>query len=188
MDEDKEWVSQVLQGNKQAYAHLINKYKDKVYAILFRMVHQPQDAQDLTQECFIKAYNYLRSYDPTRNFSSWLYRIAINHCIDAKRFKLKKHQNIVEIDENLLSDGKSPESIYLKKEFASELRFLIDRLPEMYRIVLLLRYVDDLSYQEMSEILEVPVSSIQVRLHRAKQKLRQYFDTTRKGGKLHEMY
>jgi len=115
MHEDQEWVNQVLNGNKQAYAHLIHKYKDRIYAFLLRMVRHPQDAQDLTQECFIKAYRYLHSYDPQRSLPSWLYRIAVNLYVDAKPAS-QRQQNLLEVDELMLMDDHSPETIYLKYE------------------------------------------------------------------------
>ncbi|NGQ96803.1 sigma-70 family RNA polymerase sigma factor [Brevibacillus sp. SYP-B805] len=188
MDEDKEWVADVLRGNKQAYAHLINKYKNKIYAVLLRMVHHPQDAQDLTQECFIKAYHYLHSYDTSRSFSGWLYRIAVNLCIDTLRKQSRYPAVEGELDESAIADQQSPESVYLKKESASEVHGLIQELPETYRIVLLLRYMDDLTYQEISDILNLPLHTVQVRLHRAKQKLREHFLNVKKGGQLHEMF
>jgi RNA polymerase sigma factor (sigma-70 family) len=188
MDEDKEWVSQVLQGNKQAYAHLIDKYKNKIYAVLLRMVHHPQDAQDLTQECFIKAYKYLHSYDSTGTFSAWLYRIAVNLCLDTLRKQARTPAIQAETDERAITDHKSPETVYLQKESASEVHDLIRELPESYRIVLLLRYINDLSYKEISDVLDLPLHTVQVRLHRAKQKLREHFLSMWKGEKMHEMF
>ncbi|MGG3886984.1 RNA polymerase sigma factor [Brevibacillus panacihumi] len=186
MHEDQEWVNQVLNGNKQAYAHLIHKYKDRIYALLLRMVRHPQDAQDLTQECFIKAYRYLHSYDSQRSLASWLYRIAVNLYVDAKPASQRK-QNLLEVDEQMLMDDHSPETIYLKYEDLEELRYQIERLPETYRIVLTLRYLEDLTYQEMSEILDISIPTLQVRLHRAKQKLRERFQPAKEGGTLREM-
>ncbi|WP_183187489.1 RNA polymerase sigma factor [Brevibacillus panacihumi] len=186
MHEDQEWVNQVLNGNKQAYAHLIHKYKDRIYAFLLRMVRHPQDAQDLTQECFIKAYRYLHSYDPQRSLPSWLYRIAVNLYVDAKPAS-QRQQNLLEVDELMLMDDHSPETIYLKYEDLEELRYQIERLPETYRIVLTLRYLEDLTYQEMSEILDISIPTLQVRLHRAKQKLRELFQPKKEGGTLREM-
>lgn len=187
MDDDKECVSQVLQGNKQAYGYLIDKYRDKVHAIMIRMLNQSQDAQDLTQECFIKAYNSLHSFDSERKFSSWLYRIAVNLCITNQQTKQRQPYLYGDLELVSLPDTPSPECMYLKKEFATELHFLIDRLPESYKIVLLLRYVDDLTYQEMSQVLDIPVNLVQVRLYRARQKLREYFSKTKEGGELHEV-
>lgn len=188
MEEDQQWVYLALNGNTQAYAQLIAKYKNKVYAIVYRMVHQTQDAQDITQEFFIKAYQYLYSYDSSRKFSSWLYRIAINHCLKVKeRNKHKQADPYAHQEDVSLPNPVHPETIYLKKESANELRHLIDQLPEMYKMILLLRYIHDLSYQEMSDLLDIRLNTVQVRLHRAKQKLRELYQQTEKGGAYREV-
>ncbi|MGG3885638.1 RNA polymerase sigma factor [Brevibacillus panacihumi] len=188
MEEDQQWVSLALNGNTQAYAQLIAKYKNKVYAIVYRMVHQTQDAQDITQECFIKAYQYLYSYDSSRKFSSWLYRIAINHCLKVKeRNKHKQADPYAHLEDVSLPNPVHPETIYLKKESANELRHLINQLPDMYKMILLLRYIHELSYQEMSDLLDIPLNTVQVRLHRAKQKLRELYQQAEKGGAYREV-
>ena len=99
MQEETQWVQEVLAGNKQSYAQIINKYKNPLYATILRMTKNPHDAQDLVQEAFIKVYQQLGKYDETGSFSSWMYRVAINHCMDEfrkKRYKMKQ----VEIDES----------------------------------------------------------------------------------------
>ncbi|WNC16092.1 sigma-70 family RNA polymerase sigma factor [Brevibacillus brevis] len=187
MQEDQEWVSQVLGGDKQAYAHLIRKYKNRVYALFLRMVQRPQDAQDLTQECFLKAYRYLHSYDTQRGFAPWLYRIAINLYVDSKTAKQRQQDLVAFDDETMPTDEANPETIYLMGENWEELQKQIDRLPQQYRLVLTLRYLEELTYQEISEILDISVATAQVRLHRAKQKLREYCQPVKKGGGLREM-
>ncbi len=87
MEEEQLWIQQVLAGDKQAYAHIINKYKNQLYATILRMTKNPQDAQDLVQEAFIKVYQQLDKYDEKGSFSSWMYRVAINHCMDELRKK-----------------------------------------------------------------------------------------------------
>ena len=82
MDDEQRWIKQVLAGDKQAYAHIINKYKNQLYATILRMTKNPQDAQDLVQDAFIKVYQNLDKYKADGSFSSWLYRVAINHCMD----------------------------------------------------------------------------------------------------------
>jgi len=172
MDEDQDWVLQVINGNREAYAHLITKYKDRIYNVLYRMVHSREEAKDLTQECFIKAFQKLASYDLKRTFYPWLCRIAINHCIDIRKNQKLETVDFHNVDLLSLSNEQTPESIYIQKEFALEMREMLDELPEAYRLVLILRYNNDLSYQEISDILGIPVSTIQVKLHRAKQRLR----------------
>lgn len=176
MEEDREWISQVLQGDKQAYAHIINKYKNKVYALLLRMVNRPEDAKDLTQECFIKAYNYLYSYSQTHAFSTWLCRIAINLCIDSQRKKKRENEYLQsKMNDEDLFDERSPETHFLKRESETELHRLISELPESYRMVLLLRYVHDLSCQEIGDLLNLSANTVQVRLFRARVKLREFY-------------
>ncbi|MFD2368728.1 RNA polymerase sigma factor [Brevibacillus sp. GCM10020057] len=188
MKDDNDCVREVLAGDKEAYGFLIHKYKDKIYTLLLRMIHDAQDAQDLTQECFIKAYHYLHSFDPERKFSSWLYRIATNLCLNALQARQKNQRHPAEWDDEWLIDESSPEAILLQKEHISEIRDVIQELPEHYRIVLLLRYLEDMSYQEISAVLEVPVSTVQVRLHRAKLNLRTRFQSSWKGGKPNEVF
>ncbi|GEN33052.1 MULTISPECIES: RNA polymerase sigma factor [Aneurinibacillus] len=185
MDEDQEWVAQVLSGSKDAYAHLVNKYKTRVYGLLIGMGASPQDAQDLAQESFIKAYRYLASYNPEKQFSSWLYKIAANSYLDVWR---KQKRERMDAQEEEYVDWTSPEQVYLHKERAHELRAHIARLPEKYRLVLVLRYIDDLSYKEIAEVLELPLPTVQTHLHRAKKKLRAALQYTKTGGDLNEMY
>lgn len=188
MKDDNECVREVLAGNKEAYGFLIEKYKDKIYTLLMRMIHDAQDAQDLTQECFIKAYQYLCSFDPERKFSSWLFRIAVNLCLNALQARQKNQRHPAEWDDEWLVDETSPESILLQKEHVAEIRDVIEELPEHYRIVLLLRYLEEMSYQEISTVLDVSVSTVQMRLHRAKQKLRERFQPLWKGGRVNEVF
>jgi RNA polymerase sigma-70 factor (ECF subfamily) len=90
MEEELQWIQAVLSGDKQAYAHIINKYKNQLYGTILRMTKNPQDAQDLVQEAFIKVYHQLGKFDGKGSFSSWLYRVAINHCMD--EFRKKRYQ------------------------------------------------------------------------------------------------
>ncbi|MFE8697628.1 RNA polymerase sigma factor [Cytobacillus sp. FJAT-53684] len=184
MEEELQWVQDVLAGNKQAYANIINKYKNQLYATILRMTKNPQDAQDLVQEAFIKVYNQLGKFDRNGSFSSWMYRVAINHCMDEfrkKRYQMKQ----VEVNEEKVINPNHPEVIFLKKEKSRQLERLIATLPEDERMIILLRYVNELSYDEISELIEIPLSQVRNKLHRAKKKMR---DTVkREGGYFHEM-
>lgn len=171
MDEELVWIQDVLSGDKQAYAHIINKYKNLLYATILRMTQNQQDAQDLVQEVFIKVYNQLDKYDKKGEFSSWLYRVAINHCMDEfrkKRYKMKQ----VELNGETMVNTRHPEVIYFKKEQSRQLERLIQTLPEDERLIILLRYVNELSYNEISELVGVPLSMVRNKIHRAKKKMR----------------
>ncbi|ALC85455.1 MULTISPECIES: RNA polymerase sigma factor [Bacillaceae] len=184
MEEELQWIQEVLTGNKQAYTHIINKYKNLLYATILRMTKNPQIAQDLVQESFIKVYHQLGKYDNKGSFSSWIYRVTINHCMD--EFRKKSYQmKQVEIDEERVVDSIHPEVILLKKEKSRQLERLISTLPEDERMIILLRYVNELSYEEISELVEVPLSGVRNKLHRAKKKMRE--TVNREGGYFYEL-
>lgn len=182
MEEEQQWIQEVLAGNKQAYAHIINKYKNPLYGTILRMTRNPHDAQDLVQEAFIKTYEQLDKYKATGSFSSWFYRVALNHCMDQFRKKRLK-QN--EIDDEQIQDHRHPEVIFLKQEKSRQLERLIAALPSDERMIILLRYGQELSYQEISEVLDLSLSNVRNKLHRAKKKMRNH--VKHKGGDFYGM-
>lgn len=185
MEEEKQWIEEVLSGNKQAYAHIINKYKNPLYATILRMTKNEQDAVDLVQESFIKIYHQLDKFEGKSSFSSWMYRVAINHCID--EFRKKRHKvEHVDIREDDVKDDQHPEVIFLKKEQHRQLEKLIDGLPEDERMILLLRYINEQSYNDISELMNVSIATVRNKLHRAKKKLRRKAKA-KKGGYFHEL-
>lgn len=179
MQDDNLWVQEVLAGDKQAYANLINKYKNPLYATILRMTKNPHDAQDLVQEAFIKVYERLGKYDETGSFASWMYRVAINHCMDEFRKKSYKMKQ-VEIEEGSISSVDTPELIFFKNEESRRLERLVATLPEDERIIILLRYINELSYQEISELVDTPLATVRNKLHRAKKRMRE--TVKREGG------
>ncbi|MBM4765418.1 RNA polymerase sigma factor [Bacillus sp. B15-48] len=181
MEDDIQYVRLVLAGDKQAYTHIINAYKNELYATILRMTRNPQTAQDLLQEAFIKVYEQLGKYEQKGSFKSWLYRVAINHCLDQFR---KKTIQFIQIEENQLVSETSPEVVFLKKEKSRELERLVARLPEEERLILLLRYANELSYEEISETLRISLADVRNKLHRAKKKLRRH---AQEGGYFHEL-
>ncbi|WP_342512006.1 RNA polymerase sigma factor [Sporosarcina sp. FSL K6-1522] len=184
MQEEVQWIEAVLAGNKQAYEHIIRKYKDPLYGTILRMTRNPHDAQDLAQEAFIKVYQQLEKYDDKGSFSSWFYRVAINHCLDEfrkKRYKMKQ----VEIQEETIGNVDSPEIVFFKNERSRQLERLIATLPEDERLIILLRYVNELSYQAISELVDIPLATVRNKLHRAKKKMRE--TVKREGGNFHEV-
>lgn len=184
MEEEQLWIKQVLAGDKEAYANIINKYKNQLYATVLRMTRNPQDAQDFVQDSFIKVYNNLDKYNASGSFSSWLYRVAINHCMD--EFRKKQYTTVkVEIDEQLVVNPNHPEVIFLKTEKSRQLERLVSTLPDDERLIILLRYVNEVNYEEISEIAGVPLSTVRNKLHRAKKKMRETMK--REGGYFHEL-
>lgn len=184
MEEDLKWVREVLAGDKQAYAHIINKYKNPLYATILRMTRNTQDAQDYVQDAFLKVYDQLDKYKETGSFSSWLFRIAINSCMDEFRKKRYHSVPIDFLEEQATGEGQ-PEIIFMKKEKYLQLERLLATLPEDERLIILLRYANDLSYEEISEITKIPLSTVRNKLHRAKKKMRE--TVKREGGDFHEL-
>ncbi|WP_084362035.1 RNA polymerase sigma factor [Robertmurraya korlensis] len=184
MEEEVQWIQEVLGGNKQAYAHIINKYKNQLFATVLRMTKNPQDAQDFVQDAFIKVYHQLDKYEGKGSFSSWIYRVTINHCMD--EFRKKSHQIIKgKVDEERIVNPNHPEVIFLKNEKSRQLERLIATLPEEERLILLLRYVNEMSYSEISELVDTSLSNVRNKIHRAKKKMRE--TVKREGGYFHEL-
>jgi len=173
MREDSYYVERALNGDLDAFDVLVRKYSNRVYAILLRMLQDPEEAKDLTQEVMIKVYHKLSNFDQKRRFSAWLYQIAVNQCLDELR--KKKRRKWVSIHDSLASGTPGPEEEVMAKEKWRCLMSELTRLPENYRLVFLLRYVDDLSYQEIGEVLGISSTDVRNWLYRAKQKLKVQF-------------
>lgn len=170
-EEERQWILNVLDGHKEDYSYLVNRYKNKIYGLLRGMGADHQDAQDITQETFIKAYRKLASHDLDKNFAAWLYAIATNLLKDMWK-KDRPTASLPDVNaEHSLSDN--PEEELMRSEHRTELLHLMQKLPSNYRTALLLRYTNDLSYEEMCMVLDVPLSKIQNDLYRAKQRLKQ---------------
>lgn len=183
MMDDKAVIKKVLAGDKNAFATIIQTYKNPLYATILRMTYDAQLAQDLVQEAFIKIYEQLPNYKATGSFKSWLYRVAINHCLDELRKKQYQYKN-EPIEEEQLVDKNNPEVVYLKKEKERQLEGLLSQLPEQERMILLLRFNNECSYEEISELLHISVSDVRNKLHRSKKKMRQQ---VKEGGEYYEL-
>ncbi|MDQ1912908.1 RNA polymerase sigma factor [Paenibacillus sp. GD4] len=169
-EQDSELTRRVLAGDKQAYAFLVNKYKNKIYNVIRGMGVSLQDAQDLTQETFLRAYRKLAARQEERSFAAWIYSIATNLVKDEWK---KRRMELTELDSQLPSGEKGPEEALLLEERKRELLVYLEQLPRGYREALLLRYTGDLSYEEIGELLGIPTSKVQNDLYRAKQRLKQ---------------
>ncbi len=177
-------LRQALDHNDQkAYAELMQLYRDSIYYILVKIVKHTDDAEDLTLETFGKAFKYLDKYSPQYAFSTWLFRIAVNNSIDFIRHK----NNIPQCVDSELSDYEpeqliehtqsevtpTPEDHVMDKQRVEMLRLAVRQLPDKYRKVVELRYFEDLSYEEISERLNISLSNVKIQLLRAKNMLSQ---------------
>jgi RNA polymerase sigma-70 factor (ECF subfamily) len=177
---DLKIIESCLLGNTQMFSRLIDNYKNMVYNLAYRMSSSPHEAEDISQEAFLRAYQSLARFNPSYKFSTWLYQITLNIIRD--RFK-KKELNYVSLDAPVESDDSefypqpadstnNPEQIMTQKEDAQAIQQAILSLPLKYREVIVLRHLQDLSYIEIGNILKLPQGTVKVRLYRAREQLK----------------
>ena len=164
--------------DQQAFAELMDKYKDSIYYMLLKMVHNNDDAEDLTLEAFGKAFSRLHQYTPNFAFSTWLFKIATNNCID---FLRKKKKNVMSIDNRIenedgddfkfeiKSEGLTPEQIAMNDQKIQLMRQYVKKLKPRYEILVEMRYFKEMSYDEISEELQLPLGTVKAQLFRARE-------------------
>jgi RNA polymerase sigma factor (sigma-70 family) len=199
--EDYQWVRKAVNGDQRAYAILMNRYQAPIRHMVLKMVPNKEDAEDLTLEAFGKAFRNLAAYSPNFAFSTWLFRIAVNNCIDFIRKKRLLYCSIDEPssdDSNaqgyaalLRSNGHDPEERLIRQQQLHLARHLVNRLSHRYRLMIELRYFEELSYDEIAHELNIPLGTVKAQLYRAKEMLYElmrkpgasaHFDTVRRGG------
>lgn len=174
---DNELIRIIREKDTELYGEIIERYQGKLFAYLYRLIGEKEEAEDLLQDVFIKAFRNLHSYDANRKFSSWIYRIAHNEAVNhIKRKSLKRFislDNITSTKDKLESSSPedNAEASWIRKETGKEVDNAIKKLPLKYRQVLVLRYYSDKSYEEISEILGKPVNTVGTLIKRAKNKL-----------------
>ena len=164
--------------DQQAFAELMDKYKDSIYYMLLKMVNNNDDAEDLTLEAFGKAFNRLHQYTPNFAFSTWLFKIATNNCID---FLRKKKKNVMSIDNripnndgddfmfDIKSEGMTPEQLAMNDQKIQLMRQYVKKLKPRYEILVEMRYFKEMSYDEISDELNLPLGTVKAQLFRARE-------------------
>lgn len=174
---DNELVFIMREKDSEKFGEIIERYQGRLFAYLYRLVGSKEEAEDLLQDVFIKAYKNINSYDIERKFSSWIYRIAHNEAVNhIKRKSLKRFipwENITATKDKLeMSSGdEGADTAWLRKETGQEVDEAINRLPFKYKQVLVLRYYSDKSYEEISDILGKPINTVGTLINRAKKKM-----------------
>lgn len=175
--EDSRHIKAALKGEQTAYRSIMKKYHDQVYNLLYRMVHEKDEVEDLTQEAFIKAFQSLHNFNEEFAFSTWLYKIATNNCIDYIR---KKKLATFSIDKPIESKDSEytfeiPDSTYepdktmIARQRSKVLEDAINSLPEKYRMVILMRHTEDKDYQEIADELDLPLGTVKAHIFRARE-------------------
>jgi RNA polymerase sigma-70 factor (ECF subfamily) len=177
--EDSHFIQQALAGNNQAYKKLMHKYHDAIFNFIFKMVHDRQQVEDLTQEAFIKAFSSLKNFNDEYAFSTWLYKIATNNSIDFIRKRKLQMYSIDKPIESMDSDYtfELPDDSYeADRELISNqktrlLNAAIAELPEKYKKVIRLRHVEEKSYEEIADVLHLPIGTVKAHIFRAREVL-----------------
>lgn len=171
----------IRKRDQKAYAELMGRYRDSIFFMMLKMVKDKDDADDLTIEAFAKAFKSLEQYVPDFAFSTWLFKIATNNCIDF----IRKKKQAISIDriyetpdgEQILIEPKSeqlnPEEKIMKKQKIRLMQSVVQKLRPQYRMLVEMRYFQELSYEEIAQQLEIPIGTVKAQLYRARDLLYQ---------------
>ncbi|MDR7080375.1 RNA polymerase sigma-70 factor (ECF subfamily) [Neobacillus niacini] len=177
----KKRIKQVIKGDQDAFAEIVEIYSNSIYQLGYRMLGNRHEAEDIAQEAFIRAYVNIKSFNQDLKFSTWLFRIATNLCIDRIRKKKPDYYLDAEVSgtdgltmySQLSSNSPLPEKELESLELQETVQKEILKLPEKYRAVIVLKYIEELSLNEISEILDMPLGTVKTRIHRGREALRQ---------------
>lgn len=175
---DEDIVREVQTGTHEAFGVLVERYEDKMKRYARRFLFGYEDAEDLVQEVFLKAYTNIYSFDSTRKFSSWLYRIAHNEFINAIKKKGKEPVPFFDPDSlfpHPIASEQTDEEI-TKQETSAQLEKCLDKIDAKYREILVLFYFEDMNYQQIADILQLPVATVGVRLKRGRERMRKLLE------------
>jgi RNA polymerase sigma-70 factor (ECF subfamily) len=166
---DAELVTEVLHGRADAFTTLVERYDRAVYHLALRTVRDQEEAKDVAQETFFKAYRSLHTFRPEKRFSTWIFAICYHAAID----RLNRRKRFADGEMPDRADAApGPEAIALMKSEARELQAAVDALPEKYRIVITLYHLQGKQYEEIAKVLGLPLGTVKTHLHRAKEMLR----------------
>ncbi len=181
-DSDISLIATCLSGNRNAFAPLVERYQARIYNLCYRYTHSPEDAGDLTQETFMRAFRSLDRYDEAYAFRTWLYSIGTNVCRDWARRQKRLPETAALHDEHDaidLGEHVDPADIAINTSDQEALARAVAALPEAYKALIILFYIEELSQDEMGKILQLPLTTIKNRLYRARLLLRQWLEEER---------
>lgn len=161
-------VRQCLEGNTKAFESIVDKYQKAIFNVAFRMVSDYDDAEDIAQSVFIKAFEKLATFNPKYKFFSWLYRMAVNESLNF----LNQRKRLQELDKNFVSKTKRPDEAYDDIELSQNIQNALMHLKPDYRAILVLKHFEDFSYEEIGYVLGIPEKTVKSRLYTARQLLK----------------
>lgn len=186
---DYKLVVRALEGEQSAYAELMERYRESIYYMLLKMVNNTDDADDLTIEAFGKAFKRLSQYHPSYAFSTWMFKIASNNCIDFIRRERKKRTMSIDtgitnddgdsVTFDIESDGRDPEEELIRDQKMEAMREVVMKLKPRYRDLVILRYFKEYSYDEIAQELDLPLGTVKAQLFRAREFLANMMKNTK---------
>ena len=159
-------------GDLSGFEELVRKYQDRVYNLCRYMIQDTQDAQDAAQDAFLKAYQNLKAFKPDASLYTWLYRIAVNTCLDYKKKSCPEQAEDESVIDDLASTDASPEQRYQSKEIGRAIQAALQKLPEPLRAAIVLKEIEELSYEEIAVVLDTALGTVKSRISRAREELR----------------
>ena len=182
---DYDVIRLCIDEDQHAFSEIVSRYKNLVYSIVIKMLGSNEDANDMAQEIFIKAYMNLARYSPEYKFSTWIIRIATNHVIDYRRKKRGETVSFEDCEAELgiaHSSEQTPEMQLIQREDSQTIRGLLSDLPDIYKIPIVLYHQQGLSYQEISDIIQEPLSKVKNRIFRGRRMLKESLTKLGRGG------
>jgi len=174
MEKDEQIASNVQKGETEGFGLLVERYENKLMRYARKFLRDPDDAKDIVQEVFIKAYENIQSFDSSRRFSPWIYRIAHNEFVNA--IKKRSRGPVLGLDFDVvfphLTAGETADDVALERDMRQILEACLDELDPKYREPLVLYYFEGVSYKDMADVLQIPVSTVGVRIARGKAMLK----------------
>ena len=166
---DSSLVTETLNGDREAFGRLVEKYERRIFNLAFRICGDYEDAMDVTQTVFVKAFDRLGTFDPSRKFFSWLYRMGVNESLN----QVKRQSRIVHVEFDLPSRAPSPEQQFIRDESDGLVQTSLKRLGKDQRVVIILRHFVDLSYRQIGEVLGIQGKTVKSRLYSARQRMKE---------------
>lgn len=171
-----EFMKKLIKGDEKAFERLVRENQNRIYAVCLNMLKNPHDAEDAAQDVFVKVFRSIRSFKAESRLETWMTKIAVNTCLDI----IRSRRETVDIDEQYdLTDGRTPETELEQSDRRLALRQALSQLPEEIRSVVVLRFVEERSYEEIAEILNLNLNTVRTRIFRGREKIKKIFSENR---------
>jgi RNA polymerase sigma-70 factor (ECF subfamily) len=170
--DERDLIERSKKGDPSAFEALVRKYQDRVYNLCRYMLQDPTNAQDAAQDVFLKAYKALKDFRPDSSLYTWIYRIAVTTCLDYRKKSRREAFRTEPLSEDLPSAEPLPEQLYESGEIPNSIQLALQKLPEKLKAAIVLREIEELSYEEIAEVLHTSTGTVKSRISRAREQLR----------------